>query len=61
MERPNLSEINKLSNGDKTFEERIFAIIKKEFPLEKDQYFNNLDKKNLVKAVMTLPPIMKTI
>ncbi|WP_281989601.1 Hpt domain-containing protein [Aquimarina aggregata] len=50
MEQPNLSEINKLSNGDKTFEERIFNVIKKEFPLEKAQYFSNLENKNLIKA-----------
>ncbi|TSE10180.1 MULTISPECIES: histidine kinase [Aquimarina] len=50
MEQPNLSEINKLSNGDKIFEEKIFNVIKKEFPLEKDQYFSNLEHKNLIKA-----------
>lgn len=50
MEQPGLSEINKLSNGDKAFELKIFTVIKKEFPIEKEQYFNNLESKNLVKA-----------
>lgn len=50
MEQPNLSEINKLSNGDKTFEEKIFNVIKKEFPIEKEQYYNHLESKNLIKA-----------
>ncbi|WP_109299423.1 Hpt domain-containing protein [Aquimarina sp. AU474] len=50
MEEPNLSVINTLSGGDKTFEEKIFNVIKREFPEEKDQYFDNLKNENLTKA-----------
>ena len=35
MNKPNLTYINKLSGGDKAFEEKIISIIKEEFPIEK--------------------------
>ncbi|GGX05059.1 Hpt domain-containing protein [Aquimarina muelleri] len=50
MEQPNLSAIHKLSNGDKIFEEKIFNVIKREFPEEKAQYFIHLEKGDYVKA-----------
>ncbi|WP_024771457.1 Hpt domain-containing protein [Aquimarina macrocephali] len=50
MEEPNLSEINKISNGDKVFEGKMLNVIRKEFPIEKEQYFSSLENKNLVKA-----------
>ncbi|WP_074407374.1 MULTISPECIES: Hpt domain-containing protein [Aquimarina] len=50
MEEPNLSEINKISNGDKAFEEKMLNVIRKEFPIEKEQYFSSLENKNLVKT-----------
>jgi len=50
MEQPGLSEITKMSNGDRVFEGKIFEVIKKEFPLEKEQYFESLEKRDLIKA-----------
>ncbi|WP_299253858.1 Hpt domain-containing protein [uncultured Aquimarina sp.] len=50
MEEPNLSFITKLSNGDKAFEEKIFGVINKEFPGEKEKYFLSIKSKNYKKA-----------
>jgi len=50
MEKPNLSYINQLSGGDIEFENKIIAIIKSEFPVEKDEYYNNVKIKNLEKV-----------
>lgn len=38
METPNMSYIINLSEGDKSFENKLIAIIKMEFPLEKATY-----------------------
>lgn len=46
MEQPNLSYINSMSGGEKAFEERLLDIIKKEFPQEKQVYFDNLNSGN---------------
>ncbi|MCA0131603.1 Hpt domain-containing protein [Winogradskyella alexanderae] len=46
MEEPNLSYIHSMSGGDKTFEEKLIGIIKKEFPLEKQEYFDNITARN---------------
>ena len=46
MENPNLSYIQSMSGGDKTFEQKIIAIIKQEFPEEKRIYFENITNKN---------------
>ena len=50
MEQPNLSAIHELSNGDKAFEEKIFNVIKREFPEEKARYFSNLEKEENLKV-----------
>ncbi|WP_405206272.1 Hpt domain-containing protein [Aquimarina sp. LLG6339-5] len=50
MEEPNLSFINKLSNGDKVFEEKIFTVIRREFPEEKEKYFLSIKSKKYNKA-----------
>ncbi len=46
MEDPNLSYINSMSDGDKIFEKKLIAIIKSEFPEEKQTYLNNIAAKN---------------
>lgn len=43
MEQPNLKYIYKLSGGDTTFEAQLIAVLKKEFPLEKEQFQNSID------------------
>jgi len=47
MEQPNKSYINSLSGGDLHFEEKLMAIIKNEFPQEKEVYQTNIKNKNL--------------
>ena len=46
MEQPNLSYIHSMSGGDEAFEIKIINIIKTEFPLEKEEYYNNYNAKN---------------
>ncbi|PWH82014.1 histidine kinase [Algibacter marinivivus] len=50
MEQPNLSYINQLSGGDKTFEEKLISIIKLEFPEEKAIYYKNIESDNFKEA-----------
>jgi len=42
MEEPNLSYIHSMSGGDKAFEQKLIGIIKKEFPLERQEYIDNI-------------------
>jgi hypothetical protein len=42
MEQPNLSYIQGVSCGDKTFEHKLIGIIKNEFPIEKQVYIANI-------------------
>ena len=50
MEQPNLSYIQSMSGGDKAFEAKLIAIIKKEFPEEKAVYFKNIKENNFKAA-----------
>ena len=47
MEHPNLTYITSMSGGDKAFEQKLIGIIKKEFPIEKETYYTNLNAKKL--------------
>ena len=46
MEKPNLSYINAISDGDKVFQKNLIDIIKKELPLEIAEYKKNLKAEN---------------
>ncbi|WP_147676594.1 Hpt domain-containing protein [Algibacter pacificus] len=46
MEQPNQSYINTLSGNDEAFKQKLIGIIKKEFPEEKQVYFDNFKTKN---------------
>ena len=46
-EQPNLNYINSLSGGDKSFEIKLFSIIKKEFKIEKKIYYDNIKSEKL--------------
>ena len=46
METPNLSYITSMSGGNLDFERKIITIIKEEFPIEKEEFFKNFNKKN---------------
>jgi len=50
MEQPNLSYIESMSGGDKAFEQKLIDIIQKEFPEEKQVYFNNIGACNFKAA-----------
>lgn len=46
MEQPNLSYIHSMSGGDKSFENKLIDIIKKEYPEEKAIYLENISVRN---------------
>tara|TARA_R110002051_G_C8515495_1_gene467083 strand:+ start:267 stop:584 length:318 start_codon:yes stop_codon:yes gene_type:complete len=46
MEQPNQSYINSLSGGDDAFKQKLIDIIKKEYPEEKQVYFDNFAANN---------------
>ncbi|WP_397364619.1 Hpt domain-containing protein [Olleya sp. R77988] len=46
MEQPNQTYINSLSGGDQAFKQKLIDVIKKEFPEEKQIYFDNYNAKN---------------
>jgi len=50
MEQPNQSYINNLSGDDKVFKQKLIDVIKKEFPEEKQVYFDYLNAKNYKRA-----------
>ena len=50
MEQPNLSLIKEIAGNDKDFQNSIFSILKKEFPLERDLYIENFGAKDYAKA-----------
>ena len=43
MEQPNLNYIYKLSGGDEAFEAQLITVLKKEFPLEKEQFRHSIE------------------
>ncbi|WP_422107101.1 Hpt domain-containing protein [Winogradskyella sp.] len=50
MEQPNLSYIESMSGGDKVFEQKLIDIIQKEFPEEKQVYYDNIAANNFKAA-----------
>ncbi len=46
MEQPNLDYIRNLSGGDEAFEAKIIAVLKKELPVEFEDFKNKIQKKN---------------
>lgn len=61
MEKPNLSYIKKLSNGDTAFEKNIINIIKEEFFDEIKNYHHFLKDKNFKKTQETVHKIKHKI
>lgn len=45
MEQPNLDYINQLARGDTSIEKTLIDVIKTEFPEEKQDYFDSIEKK----------------
>ncbi|MDX6746018.1 Hpt domain-containing protein [Polaribacter sp. PL03] len=49
MEKPNLEYINQLARGDDSIKNELIDVIKTEFPEEKKDYYNSLEKKEFKK------------
>ena len=49
MEKPNLSYINDIARGDENVKKVLINVIKNEFPEEKKDYYESLNKKNYKK------------
>ncbi|MCG1037261.1 Hpt domain-containing protein [Polaribacter sargassicola] len=49
MEKPNLDYINQLANGDESIKNELISVIKSEFPIEKEEYYNFLKNKEFKK------------
>jgi hypothetical protein len=50
MEQPNFKNIDKLTRGDEDIKNMLIDVIKTEFPIEKKQYLENFNSKNLEKT-----------
>ena len=50
MERPNLSYIKELAQGDTAFEEQLLHVIRTEFPGERKEYQIQMEAGNMQKA-----------
>lgn len=50
MEQPNLNYIQELSEGDKDFEAKLISVLKKELPLEFEEFQKNYKEKNFIKT-----------
>ncbi|GGD11718.1 Hpt domain-containing protein [Hyunsoonleella pacifica] len=61
METPNLSYLNQLSGGDESFKDKLIAIIKKEFPEEKEVYIKNFKAKDFQALVQNVHKIKHKI
>lgn len=46
METPNLSYINDVASGDEEIKKTLINVIKSEFPEEKKEYYESLEKKD---------------
>lgn len=60
-ETPNFNYVEKLSGGDKEFEDHLIGIIKEEFPLEVETYFQNMEAANLQAAAENVHKIKHKI
>ncbi|TAI47163.1 Hpt domain-containing protein [Flagellimonas allohymeniacidonis] len=47
MELPNLDYIKEISGGNEDFEKKFLSIIQNEFPKEKNEYLENLEREDL--------------
>ncbi|WNM18876.1 Hpt domain-containing protein [Flavobacterium capsici] len=47
MQQPNIEYFEKLSQGDEKIKEKFIKVLKYEFPIETEEYFQNLLSNNL--------------
>ncbi len=50
METPNLTYIKELAAGSEVFEQKIIAILKREFPEEQKEFLKNYESKEYLKT-----------
>ncbi|SIQ41913.1 histidine kinase [Maribacter ulvicola] len=50
IEQPNLNYVNELAGDDQAFKDQFIAIIKNEFPLEKEEYFGHVENLRVKKT-----------
>lgn len=61
MEQPNLNYITDMSGGDKEFEAKIIAVLKKELPEEFEEFKNQIEKKNFEESAALVHKIKHKI
>lgn len=61
IEKPNMSYIHQISDGDKEFETKLLRVIKKELPEEAKIYSQNISKKNYLGAASNVHKIKHKI
>lgn len=61
MEKPDLSYLNSLSGGDKSFENKILEVIREEFPGELNEYTENVTNQKLTSAAENVHKIKHKI
>ena len=49
-EQPNLNYLHQLSGGDKEFENKLLAVVKRELPEEEAVYHENIEQGNFIEA-----------
>jgi hypothetical protein len=49
MEQPNLTYVNQLARGNDAIKQTLIDVIKTEFPEEKQDYYDSLEKKDYIK------------
>lgn len=57
MEQPNSNYIKELSGGDLTFEDKLIHVIKTEWPVEVEEYENNMGEFAFAKAALNVHKI----
>lgn len=60
-ETPNFNYLSQFSGGDKAFEMKMLAIVKSEFPVEREVYNENFKAKDFIKAAENVHKIKHKI
>ena len=61
MSAPNLNYIKELSGGDVEFEARLLSVLKKELPLEIEEFNENIQQNNLRESAQNVHKIKHKI
>ena len=52
--KPNLNYINEISDNDTVFKNKLISIIKREFPLEKEEFLSNYNTNQYILAAQNV-------